>query len=63
MVIGDPLPVGPAGGSERVAVPIYKRIWFWTIIGAVAGGAIAAGVATRPSGRVDFQSQVGFARQ
>jgi hypothetical protein len=61
VVIGEPLPTGPSG-AEVVSTPFYKRVWFWTVVGIVAGGAVAAGVAARPSGKVDLNSGVGFAR-
>ena len=38
-----------ASASPQSARPIYKRWWFWAGIGAVAAGAVIAGViATRP---------------
>ena len=40
-----PMPAGGVAGKQ----PIYKKWWFWTIIGAVAvGGAVTAGVLAAP---------------
>jgi tetratricopeptide (TPR) repeat protein len=40
----------PAGSASRDGQPIYKKWWFWTIVGAVAvGGGVGAYLATRSS--------------
>ena len=37
---------GPASATAPVSTPVYKRWWFWAIVGvAVVGGGVAAGVA------------------
>lgn len=54
------LPPGPgrnAIGSVPVNRPIYKRWWFWTLIGAAVIGATAAAVAANSGGFV--QNPVG----
>jgi len=45
-ILSDPQPPPPALGEQ----PIYKKWWFWTIVGAVAvGGGVGAYLATRSS--------------
>jgi len=40
----------PAPGPARDQQPLYKKWWFWTIVGAVAvGGGVAAYLGTRSS--------------
>lgn len=39
LVLTDPPPARPTG-----VVPIYRRWWFWTALGAVAAGGVTAGV-------------------
>jgi hypothetical protein len=53
-----PVPIAPVAPPPREETPVYKRWWFWTIIGgvALAGAGVGVGVyfgtrsATVPSG-------------
>jgi len=47
---GAPALTAPPPSSARGEQPIYKKWWFWTIVGAVAiGGGVGAYLATRSS--------------
>jgi hypothetical protein len=54
----EPLIVGvAANAAPPVSVPVYKRGWFWGVIGGlvVAGAAVGLGVGlTRPSGNAEL---------
>jgi tetratricopeptide (TPR) repeat protein len=41
----SPSPTAPTPPPPPATKPIYKKWWFWTIIGVVAAGAVAGGVA------------------
>lgn len=48
-LVAQPSPA-PASSPEHGGQPIYKKWWFWTIVGAVAvGGGVGAYLATRSS--------------
>lgn len=43
----QPLPAAALGtgpATEKSATPVYKKWWFWTIVGVVVVGGVAAGV-------------------
>jgi tetratricopeptide (TPR) repeat protein len=47
-------PLAVQGGSsatEKPATPIYKKWWFWTIVGAVVVGGVATGVGVAAASR------------
>lgn len=35
---------GPGGGTTTVSTPVYKKWWFWTIVGAVAVAGAGTGI-------------------
>jgi tetratricopeptide (TPR) repeat protein len=39
-----PVLLQPLGAARGTPTPVYKRWWFWTIIGAVAAGAAGTGI-------------------
>ena len=40
-----------AGGGDAVVTPVYKRWWFWTLLGAaVVGGAVGGALGARSGG-------------
>lgn len=41
----DPQRTANAGVTTEPSKPVYKRAWFWVVIGTVAAGAVAGGVA------------------
>jgi len=48
-LVGQPAP-GSTSSTSRDGQPVYKKWWFWTIVGAVAiGGGVGAYLATRSS--------------
>ncbi len=50
----DPLPISvPVVAAEAPALPVTSRWWFWTVLGAVAAGGAAAGIAVAVGGGED----------
>lgn len=50
-----PTPKETAGPTKEISspsTPIYKRWWFWTLVGVVVVGGVAGGVAGATAGRV-----------
>jgi len=43
-------PATPAGATEKTT-PIYKKWWFWTIVGVVVVGGVATGVGVAAANR------------
>jgi hypothetical protein len=49
VLVSQPAPIAATAGAER-RTPVYKKWWFWTIIGGVVvAGAVAGGVVASQS--------------